>query len=425
MTASLTCWFLVLWLYGDCSTTILAHPTTVHGCARGEAVLRLDVRGQDLSYQWFKDDSMLVGETSAELRIDNAVEADEGRYQCEVRDTCNQITRSRSGWLFISPPFYKTSQLPNWRQNVTDGDCRDTNADSRFDIRDLITLRDNDDSAETCQVEVTTNLPALRLHSIYRASSADAGETFLPENALLLDAASVPDAIFGPDNALWVYYVSGTQNYHSIWVARLNEQDVLEPYRCVTLDGDLVFGAVDPDIIRLRDGRYRLFYYSNFGPPLPGGNPHFIETAVSNDGIHFTREGIILETDGGTDPSALQHSSGTNILAVPVNDLKMQIAINTGEDDTWVETLQLDTSGIPELVERENGDVLLIIGQPNGNDTFKRYLSSNQGQSWTQLADVVLSGMTHDPATANHPGIVRRSPTDWELYYVVEAPENN
>ncbi len=406
------------WMGGGCATELRIHPNTVHVCETGTARLSVMATGESLGYQWFKDGDMLPGETGSELHINDVDLSDEARYNCEISDTCGARIMSRNGWLFVSPPYYQPSLLNSWRETVTAAACNDPNSDGVLDIRDLITLIANDDPEVLCQVEDTQNQSALLSHRIYRATTDDGGDSFTAQNNLLLEAASVPDAIIGPDNTTWVYYVSGTTDQHAIWVARLGEDMLLTPIRCITLDNELLFSAVDPDIIRLRDGRYRLFFYSNFGPPIPGQIvPHFIETAVSDDGIHFTREGIILETNGGTDPSALQHSSGTYLLAVPVNDMKMQIA-TAGSDNVWTATLQLDTSGIPEMVERENGDVLLLIGQPGGNSDLKRYLSTDNGATWSQLSNVTPADIQHSPQDVNHPGILRRSPTEWDMFYI-------
>lgn len=406
---------------GGCTTDLRVHPNTVHVCETGTARLSVTATGENLGYQWFKNGDPMPEETSAELIISAVDPNDEARYNCEISDSCGFREMSRNGWLFVSPPYYRPSHLTLWGQAVDAAACSDPNDDGVLDIRDLITLIANDDPDEVCQVEIAQNPSALASHRIYRAFSDDGGDSFTAENSLLLEAASVPDAILGPDGATWVYYVSGTLNQHAIWVARLGQDMLLTPIRCITLDDELLFSAVDPDIIRLRDGRFRLFFYANFGPPSPGqSDPHFIETAVSDDGIHFTREGVILETDGGTDPSALQHSSGTYVLAVPVNDLKMQIA-TASSDNVWTPTLQLDTSGIPELVERENGDVLLLIGQPGGNSDLKRYLSTDNGASWSQLSNVTPADIMHSPQDVNHPSIFRRSPTEWDMFYISVA----
>lgn len=408
---------------GECELNLIRHPGTVHACGDSDATFSVQATGSNITFQWFKDGMMLGGETNATLQLGAVTVADEGAYSCEVRTDCGTNRMSRMGWLFIVPPYFTPQIAPQWRTLPDASSCFDMNGNRAIDLLDFIALINNDDPSQTCRMEVAQNQSALFLHRVFRASTDDAGATFTPENLLVLDHASVPDVTFGKDQHLWMYYVSGETDYHSIWVARTDDKGDFQPLRCITLNGEPLRSGVDPDIVAMPDGRLRLFYYSNFGAPAPGViDPHYIETAVSSDGIHFYEEGVVLETDGGTDPSAIRHSTGTWVMAVPVNGLKMQIATSP-DGVNWTELLQLDTSGIPELVEEPDGDIILFIGIPNGNNEMKRYRSENVGQSWTAETNITVPGVTHVPDEVNHPSILRYSPTSWDMYYVSVAEE--
>ncbi|HIA02826.1 MAG TPA: hypothetical protein EYN66_13110, partial [Myxococcales bacterium] len=97
-----------------------------------------------------------------------------------------------------------------------------------------------------------------RVNSVYSPN----GVSFANESTLLLEHASVPDGVLRADGKTWVYYVNGNPGQHAIFVAELNaDGSALEPVDCIRIDGKVVGDAVDPDIVLLPDGRYRLFYY--------------------------------------------------------------------------------------------------------------------------------------------------------------------
>ena len=142
-------------------------------------------------------------------------------------------------------------------------------------------------------------------HRVQWSRSQDPSR-FRGQPEILLEHASVPDGVRRADGETWVYYVNGNPGQHGVFVARL-EEEVLVPFDCVRLDGEFVGDAVDPDIVQLPDGRFRLFYFLGwFTPenrPPPGGAPHPMFSAISDDGIHFEVERQVLALDDeGTDP---------------------------------------------------------------------------------------------------------------------------
>ena len=99
---------------------------------------------------------------------------------------------------------------------------------------------------------------------------SDDGLVWTRANLILSDQAAVPDAIVDEDDVLRVYYVTWCpQEVHNQTVVALSPDggETLRPrsgqawsYRRVTING-LDAGqpsAVDPDIVRTDDGRWRL-----------------------------------------------------------------------------------------------------------------------------------------------------------------------
>lgn len=57
----------------------------------------------------------------------------------------------------------------------------------------------------------------------------------------------------------------------------------------------------DPSLVKLDDGRYRMYYKLASGPGGPGQSVHRSYSAISNDGLNFVSEGLRLESVGTID----------------------------------------------------------------------------------------------------------------------------
>ena len=81
----------------------------------------------------------------------------------------------------------------------------------------------------------------------------------------------------------------------------------------------MVEGGIDPEVHILEDGTFRLFHTvrdPENHPKIKPFNPQELVTAVSEDGIHWKEEGIILMADQTpysfiADPSTVQLEDGS------------------------------------------------------------------------------------------------------------------
>ncbi|HNV71511.1 MAG TPA: hypothetical protein PKO06_17535, partial [Candidatus Ozemobacteraceae bacterium] len=91
-------------------------------------------------------------------------------------------------------------------------------------------------------------------HQVYCAVGASPAALTL-SSTFLIEKASVPDAVGLPDGD-YLYYVNAEPGKHGIYVARVTTTaiEVLGP---VLIDGVYNGNAVDPDVVRLADGRIR------------------------------------------------------------------------------------------------------------------------------------------------------------------------
>lgn len=66
-------------------------------------------------------------------------------------------------------------------------------------------------------------------------------------------------------------------------------------------EGSREWIVCDPSLVKLDDGRYRMYYKGANGPGGPGQSIHRVFSAVSLDGITFVKEGLRLESEGTID----------------------------------------------------------------------------------------------------------------------------
>ena len=167
---------------------------------------------------------------------------------------------------------------------------------------------------------------------------------------------------------------------------------------CVKLDGQFNGNAGDPNVIRLPDGRIRLAYYEGSfvgnTVPLPPDAPHPIYSAVSDDGINFTVEGLLIEVPGVTDPSMIQLPDGSWLLAM-TRDGETLLASSADGKSFELTGVTFQERGIPELALLPDGRIGLYLSQ--------LYISTDGGQTWTAQPEVTVPGNGADPSLAPLP----------------------
>ncbi|GAB4270408.1 MAG: hypothetical protein Kow0080_14840 [Candidatus Promineifilaceae bacterium] len=228
-------------------------------------------------------------------------------------------------------------------------------------------------------------------HQVYLAASPD-GLQFTGQGELIWEHASVPDGVIGPDGKLWVYFINGEPGQHGIFAARQTDSGAWEMVDCVKLDGRFEGNAVDPNVTRLADGRYRLVYYlGSFvgGPPPDPNQPHPIYSAISDDGIHFTVEQQLIAVKGVTDPSLAQLPDGRWLLAMTRNGETLLAASDDGYNFELT-GVTITMPGIPELAVLPDGRIILYLSQI--------LLSEDGGQTWTVEEGSFIPGGGADPS---------------------------
>ena len=323
----------------------------------------------------------------------------------------NRIILLHFTFLFLLPLYFPACS------SASGGGDDPSNLADAADNTDLVVIPDGidaiadadtgPDNVESCLAAVEGEPTQLADHQVQRATSTD-GFSFTLEDEVLLEAASVPDAVVRDDGETWVYYVNGQLGQHSVFIASRTDDSGLEEFDCIRIDNAIEPNAVDPDIVQLDDGRYRLFYFLGWfvgEPPPSPDTPHPFYSAISDDGIHFEEEGLLFEVEGGgTDPTGVQLEDGSWLVAIAHEDGTMFFSSEDGSDyqDMGVSV----PSGIPELAVLADGTLRLYNAERDG---WKMYDSPDGGETWDEVGSLLLPGAD--------PSLVHEADGTYSMYF--------
>ena len=205
----------------------------------------------------------------------------------------------------------------------------------------------------------------------------------------VIDHASVPDGVRLADGSVRIYYVNGADG--AIWVAALDAKGAT-PIGPISINGaSRPIGAVDPDVTLLPDGKVRLTYLGNLGPPRPGASEWNICIADSEDGVRFTLVGRAVRFTGTvtTDPSIMRMPDGSWLMAVSQGQTT---ALARSADGLRYEPYAtVDFGGVPELALLPDGRVRLYTCARG----IQSHLSADAGKTWTREATNIAPDLGH------------------------------
>ncbi len=219
----------------------------------------------------------------------------------------------------------------------------------------------------------------------------------------VIDHASVPDGVRLADGSVRVYYVNGAEG--AVWVAALDTKGAT-PIGPISIDGaSRPVGAVDPDVTLLANGKVRMTYLGNHGPPRPGTSEWNICIADSEDGVRFTLVGRAIRFSGPqtTDPSVIRLPDGSWLMAVSQGQ---RTALARSADGLRYEAYAtVDFGGVPELALLSDGRVRLYTCARG----IQSHLSADTGATWTREAANIAPDLGHrivcDPSFVPGAGI--------------------
>ena len=168
---------------------------------------------------------------------------------------------------------------------------------------------------------------------------------FLPaQRPSLLEHASAPDAVIGPDGKIWTLLHEWHSRQERFFVAKVEGGWQPCPLDCIRIDNHVDENAVDPDVLRLDDGSYRLFW--NHLVSINPGPEEGVYTATSTDGIHFTGK-TAFQHAGAIHPSGVRLDNGQWVLAF-MDEVSTYVGISSdGENFQFVNQF---SPAIPDLI---------------------------------------------------------------------------
>lgn len=262
-------------------------------------------------------------------------------------------------------------------------------------------------------------------HQISSATSSD-GLTWTHDNKTLIEHASVPAAIVIPDGKVRLYYVDASQ------VGPNQPENV----NCAeSADGGATFKvlnckianrsgakAVDPSIVRLSDGRYRLYYYAATGN-TDTKDKHSIYSAISTDGIQFTQEQQVFEYPGLVDPDVFWTGKEWLMYVFSITDGTTVVAKSSdGLNFTYVGASTLKNWGTTAPYRLDDGRLrLYTFNQPNAQQVAS--FVSTDGINWMQDPGIRLTAPEGKQLT--DPFVVRLSDGTWKMFFKVSTNKTN
>ncbi|MBI4411938.1 MAG: hypothetical protein HY541_05590 [Deltaproteobacteria bacterium] len=250
-------------------------------------------------------------------------------------------------------------------------------------------------------------------HQVYSAVSQDT-LSWTKEGRLLFDHASVPDAVI-KGNTVFLYFMDAGGRRHVMSVAQSSDGGKTWNKSTVAITGKQMPGdSVDPNPLLSDSGRIRLFYMSGFGPPVPGQNhqdaEHCIDSALSDDGIHFQEEkGHRFCRKGITDPDVVRTKDGWKMF---VSFGEQNLSTTSTDGMTFIEDSNPAST---------NGSVSRTIPVDGGYRMFKcSRMSGIASQFTTDFVTWKDEGVrlrADNNQIMCDPGVVRLSDGTYKMFY--------
>ena len=246
-------------------------------------------------------------------------------------------------------------------------------------------------------------------HRVLMAYSQD-GLTWSKNYTILADQASVPDAIIDSDGYIRVYYVD---YYNGGISVAISEDGVSWVY--LKVEG-LDPCWVDPDVVLLPDGRYRL--YASYMPLT--GPQNKIVSAISDDGVHFeVEEGVryIDPTGTITDPDVIW-AGDKWVMFVSKGE---KLVMLTSEDGlNFSKVKELDFEGAVSCTIPFNNGYRIYFHHKEPDRPVRIYSSFTQDfENWTSPTVVLKEGSegSLDRDGVADPAVIRLPEGGYLMFY--------
>lgn len=258
------------------------------------------------------------------------------------------------------------------------------------------------------------------------ATSSD-GLTFTRTNKIVTDQGDVPDIIQDSKGWIYLYYTGWTvgNDHDETVVAISTDKGDSWVYKKLVFSGfEGMSEPVDPDIVILPDGTFRLYVTSD----SHDGNGPRTYYAEGTDGINFSNKGVAFSQPGKNtimDPTVLQIGNTWYYFA------------GTDSPDTMWYAKSTDGKTF-SLVSKEprltiNGEKQMMVNGIAVPGGYRFYASAKEinsffttdGKTWTPDAGSRLTSDTSsglETAFIKEPAVVKLSDGNYLMVYAAEIP---
>jgi gliding motility-associated-like protein len=216
----------------DAPLTITEQPANTHACAGDDITLTITATGENITYQWQKNNVDIAGETNSVLHLNALASNDSGTYQCVVSSVCD-IVVSAAARVYVSDPTAISVNPPamvalcqgtmlsisvtatgdilsyQWKRNGTNlvNDGRTTGSQSaNLQISGLLP---SDAGMYMCEITGTCNIVNTTTSTV--DVNIQPVVIFPPSDYSVLDGGNALFTVTaGGDNLTWQWYFNGS-----------------------------------------------------------------------------------------------------------------------------------------------------------------------------------------------------------------------
>lgn len=255
-------------------------------------------------------------------------------------------------------------------------------------------------------------------HEVRSASSPD-GLDWTHDDVVLLRSASVPTVAVTDDGKVRLYFVDASRMPETVNAVESTDGGKTFEKTDFKIEGLSKFKALDPSIVKLDDGRWRLYYFGCAKNPDESG-AHSMFAAISDDGIRFKEEGAVFSREGLVDPDVFWSGTEWIMHVFSLTDGGTVVARSKdGLEFEYHGILEPRRWGVTAPVKLDDG-TLRMYGFDQGKQRTIRSFTSADGLKWEQEEGVRLEAPEGKEIT--DPFVVRLDDGSWKMFYKVSAP---
>ena len=253
------------------------------------------------------------------------------------------------------------------------------------------------------------------LHTVQSASSQE-GLNFTLDGTVLLEHASVPATVLLPNGRIRTYYVDASKTPETANVAESSDNGKSFKPLGLEIKKMAKRKALDPAVVPLEDGRWRLYYYAcNDNPEAEGA--HEMHAAISSDGVHFTEEQMVFSREGLVDPDVWWN--GKEWLMYVFSMVEHDTIVARSKDGLkfeYVGPLGLRGWGTVAPVKLSDGRFRLFAFDQRMQQNIASFVS-NDGSKWLQEPGWRLSVQGNQ---ITDPFVVKLPDGSWKMIFKMD-----